>query len=87
MKPNLIDQGPIHVRLFELFGLRYLEAEVAADGKFAFSGSIEGKYILVVLQHDKVLATELLSVKPSLHHPVIEILLKQPPPEFKENQK
>jgi hypothetical protein len=82
VKPMLIDQGPIHVRLYELFGSRYSEVEVTPDGAFAFFRPIEGKYLLVVLRNDQALATALLSVRPSQIHPVIEISLRLPPPKF-----
>jgi hypothetical protein len=51
------------VRLFELYGTRWFEAEVSPEGTFTFAHLAPGRYLLVVLQAQKVLSTELLSLK------------------------
>jgi hypothetical protein len=51
------------VRLIAIYGQQELFAAVGVDGTFEFRQHLRGKYILVVVQGETVLATQLLSVE------------------------
>jgi hypothetical protein len=69
--------GPAHVRLYELFGSQFYDVEVEPDGTFAFSRQVEGKCLLVVLHGGDVRATALLNVKPGRTPSSFEIAASQ----------
>ncbi|MBI2683500.1 MAG: hypothetical protein HYX26_09865 [Acidobacteriales bacterium] len=67
------------VRLIAIYSPQALSAAVAADGTFEFTHHLWGKYVLVVVQGETVLATQLLAVE-SNEPPHLEIDVGSPKP-------
>lgn len=67
------------VRLIAIYSQQELSGAVAIDGTFEFTQQLRGKYILVVVQGETVLATQLLSVE-SDQPPRLEINVGSPKP-------